>query len=193
MSSMIKSTRHAAGIGVGELAARLQVTPSAVSQLERSESEGTIKLATLRAALAAMGAELRMTAGTGGRMSRYAPYRVADSLADALLERREPAFPLRLLTHAVAELAEHLDLIDPTEIDLAPTPLPDRRWDTLFRASYAHALPRGLRPAWTRTSRLDEPWFISEFPALRERAERSTPDHLRRLGIFIDERSLTQA
>lgn len=193
MAATIKSTRLASGISVNELAKRLGVTPSAISQLERSESEGTIKLNSLREALAAMGANLRLTAGAENRMSRYAPYRVAESLAESLISSRDATYPLRLITHAAKELSDHLDLVDPSEIDLAPTPLPDKRWDTLMRATFANALPKSRRPAWTKTSKLAEPWFISEFPALRERAKTTTPDHLRRLNIFIDERSLSRA
>lgn len=193
MASTIKSTRLASGISVNELAKRLGVTPSAISQLERSESEGTIKLNSLREALAAMGANLRLTAGAENRMSRYAPYRVAESLAESLISSRDSTYPLRLITHAAKELSDNADLVDPSEIDLAPTALPDKRWDTLMRASFANALPRSKRPAWTKTTKLAEPWFISEFPALRERATKTTPDYLRRLNIFIDERSLSRA
>ncbi|MEO8708223.1 MAG: hypothetical protein ABI400_04165, partial [Lacisediminihabitans sp.] len=124
--------------------------------------------------------------------SRYAPYRVAESLADSLLKSSDPTFPLRLLTHSVKELAENSSQIDPVEVQIAPTPLPDKRWDTLMRAAYANAIPAGKRPAWARTSRLAEPWFPSAYPSLRERAIRTTPDYLRRLNIFIDERSLTR-
>lgn len=193
MASTIKSIRLAAGISVNDLAKRLEVTPSAVSQLERSEAEGTIKLNSLREALAAMGANLRLTAGAEGRMSRFAPYRVADSLAESLLLSPDSTYPLRLLTHAVKELSDNAEIVDPSEIELAPTVLPDKRWDTLMRASFGHALPKSKRPAWTKARRLEEPWFISEFPALRERAKRTTPAHLRRLNIFIDERSLTRS
>lgn len=193
MASTIKATRRAAGISVKELAARLSVTPSAVSQLERSEVEGTIKLNTLREALEAMGSTLRVTAGSEGRMSRYAPYRVADSLSDSLLRDDDPTFPLRLLTHAIKELVDNTAAFNPAELQIPPTPLPDKRWDTLMRAAYGHALPPRDRPAWTRTSKLAEPWFVSEFPALRERALENTPAYLRRLNIFVDERSLTRA
>ncbi len=192
MASTIKSTRRASGITVKELATRLNVTPSAVSQLERSEVEGTIKLNSLREALGAMGSSLRITAGAEGRMSRYAPYRVADSIADSLLRDSDPTFPLRLLTHAIKELSDNPSEIDPIEVEIAPTPLPDKRWDTLLRAAYANAIPVRDRPAWTRTSKLAEPWFVSEYPALRERAVKTTPSYLRRLNIFIDERSLTR-
>ncbi len=190
MTVTIKSTRLAAGISVNELARRLGVTPSAVSQLERSEAEGTIKLNSLREALAALGASLRLTSGTEGRMSRYAPYRVAESMAASLLADRDSTYPLRLLTHAVKELSDNAELIDPAEIELAPTPLPDVRWDTLMRASYGHALSATKRPAWTSAKKLAKPWFVSDFPALRERAVMTTPEHLRRLNIFIDARSL---
>lgn len=125
-------------------------------------------------------------------MSRYAPYRVAESIADSLLSSRDSTFPLRLLTHAAQELHDNLDLFDPSEIELAPTVLPDTRWDTLMRASFAHALPKSRRPSWTSTRKLADPWFVSEFAPLRERAKTTTPDHLRKLNIFIDERSLTR-
>jgi transcriptional regulator with XRE-family HTH domain len=188
----IKSTRIAAGISVNELARRLGVTPSAISQLERSELEGTIKVNSLREALGALGANLRITAGTEGRMSRYAPYRVADSMADSLLAKRDTTFALRLLTHATRELSDNAEQFDAAELEVAPTPLPDKGWDTLMRAEYARALPAGKRPAWTHTKKLAEPWFVSEFPALRDRAKKTTPEYLRRLNIFVDERSLAR-
>lgn len=193
MASTIKSTRLAAGISVNELAKRLGVTPSAISQLERSEAEGTIKLNSLREALAAMGANLRLTAGAENRMSRYAPYRVAESLADSLISSKDSTFPLRLLTHAAKELRDNAEIFDPSEIALAPTALPDKRWDTLMRAVFANTLPPSQRPAWMKASKLAEPWFVSEYPALRERAKATTPDYLRRLNIFIDEQSLSRA
>ncbi|HEX3679257.1 MAG TPA: helix-turn-helix domain-containing protein [Galbitalea sp.] len=192
MASTIKSTRIAAGISVNDLATRLGVTPSAISQLERSEFEGTIKLNSLREALSALGANLRITAGTESRMSKYSPYRVADSMAETLLSKRDTTFALRLLTHATKELSDNSDQFDPSEIDLAPTPLPDKGWDTLMRAEFARAIPERKRPAWTKTTKLAEPWFVSEFPVLREKAKTRTPAYLRRLNIFIDERSLSR-
>ena len=193
MATTIKSTRIAAGISVNDLAGRLGVTPSAISQLERSEFEGTIKLNSLREALGALGANLRVTAGAESRMSKYAPYRVAESMAESLLAKKDATFALRLLTHATKELSENADELDRSEIELPPTPLPDKRWDTLMRAQYAHAIPRGKRPTWTKATKLPEPWFVSEFPALREKAKRNTPAYLRQLNIFIDERSLARA
>jgi transcriptional regulator with XRE-family HTH domain len=179
-------------MSVNELARRLGVTPSAVSQLERSEAEGTIKLNSLREALAAMGANLRVTAGVETPMSKYAPYRVAESMAESLLNDGDPTFALRLLTHATGELADQPESIDPVELDVPPTALPDKGWDTLMRASYAHAIRGSRKPAWTRVGKLAEPWFVSQFPFLRERAKTTTPDYLRRLNIFIDENSLSR-
>jgi transcriptional regulator with XRE-family HTH domain len=192
VASTIKSTRVAAGISVNELASRLGVTPSAISQLERSELEGTIKINSLREALNALGANLRITAGADSRMSKYAPYRVAESMAESLLVKRDATFALRLLTHATKELRDNANEIDRAEIELAPTPLPDKGWDTLMRAEYARAIPKGKQPAWTRTTKLAEPWFVSEYPVLRERAKKATPAYLRQLNIFIDERSLAR-
>lgn len=193
MATTIKSTRLAAGVSVNELARRLGVTPSAISQLERSELEGTIKINSLREALSALGANLRITSGPESSMSKYAPYRVAESMAEALLAKRDPTFALRLLTHATKELSHNAEEFDHAELELAPTALPDKGWDTLMRAEYAHAIPQRNRPAWARAKKLPEPWFVSDFPVLREKAKRTTPDYLRRLNIFIDERSLARA
>lgn len=193
VASTIKATRLANRITVNELARRLNVTPSAVSQLERSENEGTIKVKSLREALSAMGAGLRLTAGPESSSSKYAPYRVADSMSEALMIDRDPTFALRLLTHGTKELSDNLGAMDPAELEIAPTPLPDIRWDTLMRASYAHAMSGIRKPSWTRATRLAEPWFVSEFPVLRDRAKISTPDYLHRLNIFIDANSLSRA
>lgn len=126
-------------------------------------------------------------------MSKYAPYRVVESMAEALLDKRDPRFALRLLTHGTKELSDNAEEFDRAELELAPTALPDVGWDTLMRAEYARAIPQRNRPAWTRTKKLPEPWFVSAFPVLCERAKRTTPEYLRKLNIFIDERSLMRA
>ena len=192
MSTTIKSTRRSQGITVTALAARLGVTPSAVTQLERSEADGTIKLNSLTEALAAMDATLRISAASNGSMSIYAPYRVAESLSSALLEKTNPAFALRLITEATQQLSMHPRDFEPTDLETAPTVLPDARWDTLMRALYRNAMP-GHKPAWTKAKPLASPWFVSQFPSLRERAERTTPEFLRKLNIYIDAESLERA
>ncbi|HEY0260274.1 MAG TPA: helix-turn-helix transcriptional regulator [Lacisediminihabitans sp.] len=52
--STLRTARLARGIGVRELARRMNVTPGAVSQWERSEANNTIQLNTLNRALTAL-------------------------------------------------------------------------------------------------------------------------------------------
>lgn len=61
--SSIKRLRLTTGVSLRELSRRLSVTPGAVSQMERSEALGTIKVDTLRRALAALGERLVITTG----------------------------------------------------------------------------------------------------------------------------------
>lgn len=58
--STIRQARTAKGVGVRELARRMNVTPGAVSQWERSEANRTIQVDTLQRALRALGEELVM-------------------------------------------------------------------------------------------------------------------------------------
>lgn len=54
----IKAVRNALGMSAADLAARLQVTPASVSDIERSENDRRIRLDTLERAAAAMGCDL---------------------------------------------------------------------------------------------------------------------------------------
>jgi predicted DNA-binding mobile mystery protein A len=54
----LSAIRHALGMQTRQLAARLRVTPQAVSGIERSEREGTITLASLRKAADALGCDV---------------------------------------------------------------------------------------------------------------------------------------
>jgi len=192
MTSTIRATRLAHNLSVNEVAAKLGVTPSAISQLERSEIDETIKLASLREALRAMNTDVRITAGSLRPNSVYAPFRVADAMSKALTIDRDPTYALRLLTQAVAEISSEQQLAR-DEIDIAPTPLPMREWDTFMRAMFARTLPKRSRPAWMTTEPLLDPWFVSQYAVLRERARENTSADLRALNIFIDERSLSRA
>ena len=192
MTSTIRATRLAQNLSLNEVAARLGVTPSAISQLERSEIDETIKLASLREALRAMNSDVRITAGSLRSNSSYAPFRVADAMSKAITLDRDPIYALRLLTQAVAEISGEQQLAR-DEIDIAPTPLPSREWDTLMRAMFARTLPARSRPAWMKTEPLPEPWFVSQYAVLRERARNNTSADLSALNIFIDERSLSRA
>ncbi len=53
-ASTLRAARIARGVGVRELARRMNVTPGAVSQWERSEANNTIQLNTLNRALEAL-------------------------------------------------------------------------------------------------------------------------------------------
>lgn len=192
MTSTIKSTRLSRGMSVNELAKRMDVTPSAISQLERSEADGTIKLKSLDSALSAMGCTLRISAGTTSAMTQFAPFKVSETMSTALLVDKDPTFALRLLTQAAQEVRAHRELFDPTDLETAPAPLPDPRWDVFMRAMFAHALEAN-KPAWTEVQPLSQPWFVSRFLSLRKRAETSTPEFLKKLNIYIDERSVTRA
>ena len=52
--SSIKRARKSSGVTVYELARRLGISPGAVSHMERSEQRGSIRMATLNGALAAL-------------------------------------------------------------------------------------------------------------------------------------------
>jgi predicted DNA-binding mobile mystery protein A len=54
----IRAVRNALGMSGADLAARLQVAPASVSDVERSESQGRIRLDTLERAAEAMGCDL---------------------------------------------------------------------------------------------------------------------------------------
>jgi predicted DNA-binding mobile mystery protein A len=54
----IRAVRNALGMSAVDLAARLQVKPASVSDIERSESRGRIRLDTLERAAEAMGCDL---------------------------------------------------------------------------------------------------------------------------------------
>ncbi|WP_022887347.1 helix-turn-helix domain-containing protein [Glaciibacter superstes] len=192
MSQLIRSGRKAQRISVNELAERLGVTPGAISQMERSEREGTIKLQTLSTALAALGEELLISSTSRSPLSRFAPARLASSLSQAI-DNGDETFALRLITEATDAIRSNPGEITREELESPPPRLPDERWDQFFRAMYRQAMPAGLSPAWTTTRKLPEPWFISKYPALRERARNETPTFLKRLNIYIDERSLSRA
>lgn len=193
MSTLIRDTMNTSGTSGAELARRLQVTPGAVSQLLRSEEDSTIKLASLKRAMSALGKEVVLEAvDSTTPAARFSPDGVARAMGDALLEH-DQTFALRLLTQAVQKIAAEPSLADHPLFAHSPRALPDPRWNTLFRAHYAHALPSRITERWAPSAPLPEPWFVSEFESLRERARTRTPEHLSRMNVFIDEQSLRRA
>jgi transcriptional regulator with XRE-family HTH domain len=192
MTNLIQSTRARQAITGRELASRLGVTAGAVSQMERSERDGTVQLDTLDRALRAMGAQLRISSAPETPTSRYGPERVTQILNEAL-DRGDTSFALRALTRAVQQMTEYPNTFSVDELEYRPSRIKDRRWESLFRALYASELPAEVKTDWMTPERLSRPWYPSEYPVLRERAKTTTPAQLRALNIFVDDRSLARA
>lgn len=192
MSDLIRSTRASLGVTGGELAERLGITVGAVSQMERAEREGRIRLDTLRRALNALGRQLMLDETPESAYSRFGAERTTEAM-QAALDAGDEAYALRLLTQAAQVVRDHGAALSDRELESRPSRLADRRWETLFRAVYGRALPANRRPAWAVPQRLPRRWYVSQFESLRRRADRSTPTDLRELNILIDERSLMRA
>ena len=192
MSNVIQSTRKELGMTGDELARLLAVTRGAVSQMERSERDGSIKLETLNRALFAMGRNAEITVRAESPSSKYSPERLTQAINRAL-DDGDPTFALRALTRATQELRENPESFDRAALESRSSQVQDPRWEALFRALYSPALPESVKPAWKEPERLPRPWFVSQFAPLRERARETTPSHLSDLNIFIDARSLARA
>ena len=191
MSNLIQTTRLRLGVTGAELALRMGITQGAVSQLERSEREGTIRLETLERALASMGRRVGYASVEESPLARYGAEAVTDDI-NAALDSGSETFALRVLTRAVQVITDRSDEF--CEQNLArESVIKDRKWEALFGALYGQALPVKDKPTWATPRRLSRPWYVSQFEPLRERAKTSTPPELRRLNIFVDERSLSRA
>lgn len=191
MTDTIRSARLRAGVTMADLAGRLGVSESAVSQMERSEREGTIRLSTLSRALDALGEDLVMTTTARSRVSRYAPARLAHEIATAL-GADEPGTALRLLTQSAEHLRENRASFEPDEIAAPPIRLADPAWDIFARALYGRALGRSA-PTWTKVKPLAQPTYLLDEPVFRARADRDPDPEMRRLNILIDGRSFSRA
>ncbi len=189
MSDLIRTTRGDLGWSGAALAERLGVTVGAISQLERSEREGSIKIETLERALAAMGLRLALSARADNALSDYTPSSVTDQVNDAL-DDQDGSYALRIITHAASVLRDDVDELSDAELRERPSQIKDQRWEQLFRAVYGGAIPPERRPAWAEPQRLNRRWYVSRFAPLREKAKETTPERLRELNIFIDENSL---
>ena len=191
MPNLIQTTRSRLGISNAELAARLGVTKGAVSQLERSERDGSIRWASLERALTALGYRPALLARRPG--SRYSPQAVTEAVNRALDDGDE-TYALRLITRA-AQVVSARAGIEVTDLDERSSAIKDPRWEALFGALYGgalygDALAAGPKPAWAQPSRLPKRWYVSKFEPLRQRAKTTTPGRLRDLNIYLDARSL---
>ncbi|GAA2455291.1 helix-turn-helix domain-containing protein [Agromyces soli] len=190
MSDLIRAARDELGITGAELAARLGVTAGAVSQMERSERSGSIRLDTLSRALEAMQLRLRLSMTPVTAYADYTPAAVTDRVNEAL-DRREPSLALRVISHAADVIASDVDALSAVELADRPSTIKDERWEQLFRAVYGRAISESRRPDWAATSRLPRRWYVSRFPSLQEKAKATTPDYLRALNIYVDANSLS--
>jgi transcriptional regulator with XRE-family HTH domain len=191
MTDAIRSTRKRKSITMAALASALGISESAVSQMEKSERDGTIRIETLQRALGAMEEELMLTSSGRSSMSKYAPARVAHELAAALSTGDKPT-ALRLLTFATNALRERKGELSESELATPPMPLPDPAWDSFARALYRRAYGSGA-PGWTKPYKLDRPQYLLDEPIFRRRADRAPAPDLRKLNILIDERSYARA
>lgn len=190
MSDLIRTTREALGLTGSDLGERLGVTSGAISQMERSERDGRIKLDTLERALAAMGRRLSLHASVDTPFADYTPAALTDQVNDAL-DERDGSYALRLITHAAAVLKDDADKLTDAELRMRPSQIKDDRWEQLFRAIYGDAIPEPRRPDWAKPAKLNRRWYVSRFAPLREKAKSSTPDRLRELNIYLDANSLS--
>lgn len=191
MSNLIQTARIERGVSNAELAARLGVTPGAVSQLERSERDGSIRWESLERALGALGRRPRVELEEPAVGTDYRAEAITDAINGAL-DAGDDDFALRILTRA----AQAVRSAQPSRADeyaRRASKIKDARWETLFGAVYGEALEVDPKPEWARPRPLAKPWYVSRYPSLRERAKVSTPPWLRELNILIDERSLTRA
>lgn len=190
MSDLIRTTREELGLTGADLAERLGVTTGAISQMERSERDGRIKLDTLERALGAMGRRLNVGARLDSPYADYIPAAVTDQVNDAL-DARDSSYALRLITHASAVVRGEPDKFTDAELRTRPSQIKDGRWEQLFRAVYGEAIPEERRPEWATPAKLNRRWYVSRFAPLREKAKASTPESLRRLNIYLDANSLS--
>jgi transcriptional regulator with XRE-family HTH domain len=190
MSDLIRSSREQLGLTGAQLAERLEVSAGAVSQMERSERAGSIKIESLDRALAALGRRLAIGATERSPYAPFTPAAVTDEV-NAALDRKDGSYALRLIAHAADVVKNASDRFSDEDLADRPSQIKDRRWEQLFRAVYGDAIPTLRRPAWSTATRLPRRWYVSRFAPLRERAKTSTPPRLRELNIYIDERSLS--
>ena len=127
MQSQIRLARERAGVGVRELARRLAVTGSAVSQWERNEIDGSARIATISKALDALDQDVVISV-----RPRHSP-------AGRLLTRREERVGLEL-HRAIAK-----KLIDDSAPILGLVPANVERMRSVVRGPTAH----GWLDEWT--------------------------------------------
>jgi transcriptional regulator with XRE-family HTH domain len=198
MTSMIREARERHRITIYELAERLQITPGAISHLEKSERAGTIKIATLRRALQAIGEDLEMASKPITMKSRHLmSARTAAEAINKELKAGDSDAALRLTTQAIDHFRQAKTSSEIADFLRKPAPIEDGNWDTLLATAIRwDSKRRGIKaPGWTKRPPLRIDWMpgadttpSTEYANfIRQQAEPEFLEH----RILIRERDFT--
>lgn len=159
MTDLIRAARKKQDLTIYQLAQRLGVTAGAVSQLERSEREGTIKIGTLRRALQSLGEDIEMKAKPITMKSKHlmSARSAAEAINAELLAGDDDA-ALRLTSQAVDHFRQATTSNEIADFLRKPPRIADNKWDTLLATAIAwDAKRRGIAPPrWTSKPPLPE-------------------------------------
>lgn len=198
MTRMIREARERHHITIYELARRLQITPGAISHLEKSERAGTIKVASLRRALEAIGESLELASKPMTMKSRrLMSARTAAESINKELRAGDNDAALRLTTQAIDHFRQAKTSSEIADFLRKPATIDDARWDTLLATAIRwDSKRRGIAPPnWTKRAPLATHWMpgvdiapSAEYASLiRQQAEPEFLEH----GILIRERDFT--
>jgi len=198
MTRTIREARERQGLTIYELAERLAITPGAISQLEKSERAGTIKIVTLQRTLLALGESLEITAKPITMKSRHLlSARTAAAAINNELAANDSDAALRLTVQAIDHFRQAASPSEIADFLRKPAPIEDIRWDTLLATAIRwESLRRGLQtPPWTERPPLHSEWMpgVDTTPSaeyaehIRQQAE---PEFLKH-RILIRERDFT--
>lgn len=162
MTSLIRKARERHRITIYQLAKRLQITPGAISHLEKSERAGTIKIATLRRALQAIGEDLEMASKPITMRSRHLmSARTAAEAINKELKAGDSDAALRLTTQAIDHFRQAKTSSEISDFLRKPATIDDSKWDTLLATAIRwDSNRRGIMaPAWTKRPPLSIDWI----------------------------------
>lgn len=186
-SSLIKQSRHAAGLTQQRLAALANTTQSAIAAYESGSRQPTVPVLS------------RMLAATGHRLELAAVpepslYRLSDVARE--LAATDPEDNQRRLRLVFEFLRSAQEDGHPLVLLVAATPPPtgDVRFDALLAAIAEDLSVRAdeVPPAWVHEPNriLDGAWWVSDLPSARASALVHTPASYRRRGVMIDRHDL---
>ncbi|GAA1807378.1 helix-turn-helix transcriptional regulator [Agromyces neolithicus] len=200
MSTHIRDTRTRRGLTIYDLADLLGVTAGAVSQMERSERDDSIRISTLKRALKAMGAELSTGTADAPMDARHLmTARAAAGYIAAELAIDDENAALRIAVQAIEHFRRARTREEIRDFLRVPASTGDDRWDTLLATAIAwDAKRRGIRaPSWTWKPPLATEWLPATpgQPAERylEMIRQSAEPEFLEKGILMRDRDLAVA